>query len=194
MHLTLNSSRFTLPDPNPHFPAVIWIRINCMRIRIHKIWWMRIRIQVNQIFNYLKVEKQKYFQICTRTYDISYLLFRFRLEKYNFLEKKIVGWSLLFSSFYTSESGSGSTDQNKCRSDRMRSQIRIHITALLNGSDEEYSVWWYLLDRHWWGSAWRCTWGRDGRSGWPSWPDRWAQGAGWSHTCPNTAKSACYWI
>ena len=24
----------------------------------------------------------------------------------------------------------------------MRSQIRIHITALLNGSDEEYSVWY----------------------------------------------------
>ena len=29
--------------------AVVWIRIDCMRIRIHKIWWMRIRIQVNKI-------------------------------------------------------------------------------------------------------------------------------------------------
>ena len=29
-----------------YLKPVMWIRIDCMRIRIHKIWWMRIRIQV----------------------------------------------------------------------------------------------------------------------------------------------------
>ena len=50
--------------------TVMWIRIDCMRIRIHKNWWMRIRIQAGSRSIYhqidfkqsFKDEKKKYFQ------------------------------------------------------------------------------------------------------------------------------------
>ena len=50
---------------------VIWIRTDYMRFRIHKIWWIWIRIQVNKIPKListylLKVEKNSFFfHICT---------------------------------------------------------------------------------------------------------------------------------
>ena len=46
--------------------TVMWIRIDCMRLRIHKIWWMRIRIriQTNKITKF-SAEKKYHFQICT---------------------------------------------------------------------------------------------------------------------------------
>ena len=54
----------------------MWIRIDRMRIRFHKIWSMRIPSQdKNTKFisnNLLKVKKKKYFQICTLTLEISY--------------------------------------------------------------------------------------------------------------------------
>ena len=46
---------------------VIWIRTDNMRFRIHKIWWIWIRIQVNKIPKLiLKLRKKCFFlQICT---------------------------------------------------------------------------------------------------------------------------------
>jgi len=48
-------------------PPVMWIRIGRMRIRIQKIWSMRIRIQDNKITNLisnnlLKVKKKNIFK------------------------------------------------------------------------------------------------------------------------------------
>jgi len=59
--------------------AVMWIHIDRIRIRIHKIWWIRIqiRIQYNKITksisnHLLKVKKKNYFQSVNKS--ISYFL------------------------------------------------------------------------------------------------------------------------
>ena len=77
--------------------AVMWIRID--RIRIHKIWSMRIRIQAGSrsiksptfqnIFQFLKVKKKIWVEWGGgRQQTSAPALFRFRLEKYNFPAKK----------------------------------------------------------------------------------------------------------
>ena len=127
----------------------MWIRIDRMRIRFHKIWWMGIRIQYNKIsksFSYhlLKVKKNNIFksvhkgkpQIILRLpLEISYF-FRFR-----FPTKKIMV-NLCFSLHFIpldphSEYGSGSTNPNECRSagpgstSLYISNIFVHICLFL---------------------------------------------------------------
>ena len=80
----------------------MWIRIDRMRILIHKIWWMRIQIQ-------------------------SGYFFRLRLEKYDFLPKQNPKLCSLNSAFPFIWS-SGSTDPKECVSDR----IGIHITGCMD--------------------------------------------------------------
>ena len=46
--------------------AVMWIRIERIRIWIHKIWSMRIRIQDKNH------QRKKYFQICTLTLELPF--------------------------------------------------------------------------------------------------------------------------
>ena len=55
---------------------MIWIRIDCMRIRITKL-----------ISNHLQRVKKFFFLQISRDY---LLFFRFKLKKYNFLEKKTI--------------------------------------------------------------------------------------------------------
>ena len=118
----------------------MWIRIDCIRIRIriHKV--LSIRIQVNKITKF-----SKHLLISSLKYELSeevavskyqhLLFFRFRLENYFiFLRKKIVIDKLCVSLYFISYldpdpdslSGSGSTNPNESGSDR----IRIHITGI----------------------------------------------------------------
>ena len=85
-----------------------------MQIRIHKIWWMRTRIQVNKIIKLFS-------NLCLKLGKTWKILFP--------TKKKRPSVELFFPlhfipSFYGS--GSGSTDPNECGS------IRIHITASIS--------------------------------------------------------------
>ena len=85
-----------------------------MQIRIHKIWWMRTRIQVNKIIKLFS-------NLCLKLGKTWKILFP--------TKKKRLLVELFFPlhfipSFYGS--GSGSTDPNECGS------IRIHITASIS--------------------------------------------------------------
>ena len=100
---------------------VMWIRIDC--IRIHKIWWIRIRIQANIITKL----------ILKHIYKIKSSLSS-EQEKYNFLRKKqrFLFFKLCFSLHLIpldpdshSESGSRSTDLHESGSD----WIQIYITG-----------------------------------------------------------------
>ena len=78
---------------------VMWIRIDCMRIRIHKVWWLRI--QVNKITNLMSIQlfnvkkKKNYFQICTLNISLATFIGS-DLNMYNLLWKKSVCLTLLF--------------------------------------------------------------------------------------------------
>ena len=57
----------------------MWIWINCLRIRIYKIWWMRIRIQNNKITklisnNLLKSRKKYIFKSVFKPYRLATFL------------------------------------------------------------------------------------------------------------------------
>ena len=83
---------------NSAWNAVMWIRIDCMRIRIHNIWRMLIRIQVNKNTKLiLKVRKKNYSNLYLNLI-ISYF-FKFRLEKYNFLRQKRKNQTLCLVNF-----------------------------------------------------------------------------------------------
>ena len=79
-----------LPDFTTCIYPVMWIRIDHMRIRIHKI--LSIWIRDNKITKFipnhcLNVNKKKIFlNLYLNLWDK--LLLSFRLEKYNFLQKK----------------------------------------------------------------------------------------------------------
>jgi len=135
----------------------MWIRIDRMQIRIHKIWSMRIRIQVNRNFfskqvlifrskkNLLIFKSESKPLRLARIRRMSAMMSSFSdLKIINSISciiesalllflllpkrKKMLVQLLFFSSFYTPGSGSGSTDQNECGP---TGQIRIHITGLI---------------------------------------------------------------
>ena len=109
----------------------MWIRIDCIRIRIQAGSRSIKSANFQNIFKFLKVKKTLNFSSHSEPTFV-----RFRLKTFNAKKKIFVLAKLCFSLHFISdfipldpdpdpESGSGSTDPNESRSDR----IRIHITA-----------------------------------------------------------------
>ena len=130
----------------------MWIRIHCMRIRIHKILWMRIRIriQVNKITRFisthlLQVEKKCMFKSVPKPSRLANF-FKFRLEKYNFLRKNPPN-NLLAKLFpFILYLWIRIHGPKECSSDRIRNHITVYKETLWNSKQFHVSTSFFLLN------------------------------------------------